>query len=161
MTRATTGTLETAVWDILGMVEDPELPISITDLGLVRDVTVSDGCVSVRLVPTWIACPALQVIRTRIRGALLALQGVRAATVEFAYDEPWTLDRMTRRGRERLAAHGLAVPQCRFADPPVCPFCGSRDVAMESIFGPTLCRATYLCRTCHNPVERFKPPAES
>jgi ring-1,2-phenylacetyl-CoA epoxidase subunit PaaD len=153
-------TLESAVWGVLETVEDPELPIAVTDLGLVRDVRVADGRVSVRLVPTWIACPALQLIRSRIRRALLALQGVREAQVEFTYDEPWTLERMTPRGRERLARHGLDVPRCRFAEPPVCPYCGSGEVALDSVFGPTLCRATYVCRTCRNPFERFKPPAE-
>ncbi len=152
--------LTDAVWDILRTVEDPELPIAITDLGLVRDVHVADGRVAVRLVPTWTGCPALDVIRTRIQGALRALPGVREAMVEYTYDEPWTLDRVTPRGRERLAAHGLSVPRCRFSEPPVCPYCGSRDVGLDSLFGPTLCRATYVCRACRNPFERFKPPAD-
>jgi ring-1,2-phenylacetyl-CoA epoxidase subunit PaaD len=80
--------------------------------------------------------------------------------VEYTYEEPWSLDRMTPRGRERLAAHGLAVPTCRFSEPPACPSCGSHDVLLDSLFGPTLCRATYVCRACSNPFERFKPPAE-
>ena len=153
-------TLEDAVWGVLASVEDPELPIAITDLGLIRDVRVSDGRVSVRLVPTWTGCPALDVIRTRLQGALAALPGVHEATVEYTYEEPWTLARMTPRGRERLAAYGLAVPRCRFNEPPGCPYCGSRDVVLESLFGPTRCRATYLCRACRNPFERFKPPAD-
>jgi len=156
----TTAVRPEAVWSILETVEDPELPIAITDLGLVRSVEIADGRVSVRLVPTWTGCPALDVIRTRIGGALRALPGVREATVEYTYEEPWTLDRMTPRGRERLAAHGLAVPRCRFSEPPACPSCGSRDVVLDSLFGPTLCRATYVCRACRNPFERFKPPAE-
>lgn len=161
MVTIATDTLERAVWDILGTVEDPELPISIVDLGLVRDVRVEDGRVSVRLVPTWIACPALGVIRGRVRDALLSLAGVRDAAVEYTYDEPWTLERVTARGRAQLASHGLSVPRCRFAEPPVCPYCGSHDVVAESLFGPTLCRATYLCRSCQNPFERFKPPADA
>jgi len=154
-------TLETAIWDVLRSVEDPELPISIVDLGLVRDVQVEGGRVAVRLVPTWVACPALAVIRGRVQSALLALSGIREATVEYAYDAPWSLDRMSERGRAQLASHGLSVPRCRFAEPPVCPYCGSRDVVQESMFGPTLCRATYLCRSCRNPFERFKPPADA
>jgi ring-1,2-phenylacetyl-CoA epoxidase subunit PaaD len=165
--------LEQAAWDVLRSVEDPELPIAITDLGLVRDVQVEAGFnymtagresagarVSVRLVPTWTACPALAVIRGRIPEGLLAIPGVGEVSVEYTYDEPWTLERMTSRGREQLAAHGLAVPACRFAEAPVCPYCGSHDVAIDSLFGPTLCRSTYVCRHCHNPFERFKPPAE-
>ncbi|HKV44275.1 MAG TPA: 1,2-phenylacetyl-CoA epoxidase subunit PaaD [bacterium] len=155
-----TTVLEEAVWGVLGSIEDPELPIAITDLGLVEEVRVTDDRVTVRLVPTWTGCPALDVIRARVRGALGALPGVREATVEYTYDEPWSLDRMTPRGRERLAAYGLAVPRCRFSEPPTCPYCGSTDVALDSLFGPTLCRATYLCRACRNPFERFKPPAD-
>lgn len=154
--------LEQAAWDVLRSVEDPELPIAITDLGLVRDVRVDgESRVSVRLVPTWTACPALAVIRGRIHDGLLAIPGVRDVSVEYTYDEPWTLERMTDRGREQLAAHGLSVPSCRFTEPPVCPYCGSHDVAIDSLFGPTLCRSTYICRHCSNPFERFKPPAES
>jgi ring-1,2-phenylacetyl-CoA epoxidase subunit PaaD len=154
-------TVEEAAWDVLRSVQDPELPIAITDLGLVRDVRIDAGArVRVRLVPTWSACPALAVIRDRILQGLRAIPGVSEASVEYTYEEPWTLERMTPTGREQLAAHGLAVPACRFADAPVCPYCGSRDVVMESLFGPTLCRATYLCRHCRNPFERFKPPPE-
>jgi ring-1,2-phenylacetyl-CoA epoxidase subunit PaaD len=153
--------LEQAAWDVLRSVEDPELPIAITDLGLVRDVRVDEAArITVRLVPTWTACPALAVIRGRIRDGLRAIPGVGDVSVEYTYDRPWTLDRMTAKGREQLAAHGLAVPACRFAEAPVCPYCGSEDVAMESLFGPTLCRSTYVCRRCRNPFERFKPPAE-
>lgn len=152
--------LEEAVWDVLQTVEDPELPITVADLGLVRDVQIAGGRVSVRLVPTWTGCPALAVIRDRIRDALRAVSGVTEASVEYTYDDAWTLERMTLRGRQRLKEYGLAVPACRFAEPPVCPYCGSHDVAVDSLFGPTLCRATYLCRTCRNPFERFKPPAE-
>ena len=75
--------LEETVRDVLETIEDPELPIAITDLGLVQDVEIEDGRVSVRLVPTWTACPALDVIRGRVRDALLAVPGVRAAVVDY------------------------------------------------------------------------------
>lgn len=154
------GPLGEAVWDILRSVADPELPITITDLGLVHDVCVHGGRVEVRLIPTWTACPALAVIRHRVREALRALAGAGDVSVEYTYDHLWTLERMTPQGRARLREYGLSVPACRFAEPPECPYCGSRNVAVESLFGPTLCRATYLCRNCRNPFERFKPPAE-
>jgi len=148
------------VWEILRTIEDPELPISIVDLGLVREVHAEPGRIAINLVPTWVGCPALGVIRARIREALLALPGVTQAIVEYSYDEPWTLERMTPEGRERLRTYGLAVPTCRFAEPAQCPYCGSRDVVLDSVFGPTMCRATYRCRSCRNPFERFKPPVE-
>lgn len=156
-----TATLTAAVWGILETVEDPELPIAITDLGLVRDVQIDERRIAVRLVPTWTGCPALDVIRERVRAALEALPGHREVSVEYTYEDPWTLDRVTPRGRRHLEAHGLAVPRCRFGEPAVCPHCGSPDVMLDSLFGPTLCRATYVCRACRNPFERFKPPADA
>jgi ring-1,2-phenylacetyl-CoA epoxidase subunit PaaD len=152
--------LTDAVWDVLNTIEDPELPVAITDLGLVQQVEVEGGAIRVRLVPTWTGCPALDVIRSRVQDALSALAGARAVTVEYTYETLWTMDRMSARGRERLTAYGLALPRCRLSEPARCPYCGSADVALESLFGPTLCRATYLCRACRNPFERFKPPSD-
>jgi ring-1,2-phenylacetyl-CoA epoxidase subunit PaaD len=156
----TTAALADAAWEVLATIDDPELPVAITDLGLVQAMHVEPGRIHVRLVPTWTGCPALDVIRARVQDALAALPGVERVTVEYTYDAPWTMERLTRRGRERLAAHGLALPRCRFGEPAACPYCGSRDVVLDSLFGPTLCRATYRCRACRNPFERFKPPAD-
>jgi len=148
------------VWRVLARIQDPELPIAITDLGLVQSVAVDDGTVRVRLVPTFTGCPALDVIREAVRREILALPGARAADVAFTYDEPWTLDRLTETGRARLKDHGLSVPLADLAEPTVCPFCGSTNTVLENPFGPTLCRAIYYCRDCRNPIERFKPPAQ-
>ncbi len=151
---------EADVWKVLETIEDPELPITITDLGVVRDVAVDGGSVRVRLVPTFSACPAIEVIRGDIRRRLLVLPGVEEASVDLAFDEPWTMARMSAPGRARLTAYGLSLPQRRLAEPVLCPYCGSTNTALENPFGPTLCRAIYYCRDCRNPIERFRPPAE-
>ncbi|MDR7483539.1 MAG: 1,2-phenylacetyl-CoA epoxidase subunit PaaD [Armatimonadota bacterium] len=148
------------VWRVLATVEDPELPVAITDLGLVHTIEIRDGTVRVRLVPTYTGCPALDVIRERVRTRVLALSGVAAADVAFCYDVPWTLDRMTPAARARLHTHGLSVPRETLTEPAACPYCGSANVVLENPFGPTLCRAVYYCRDCRNPVERFKPPGD-
>jgi len=149
-----------AVWQALGEIEDPELPIAITDLGLVRSVEIDERTVRVRLVPTFIGCPALDLIRERVHRRLLNVPAVHAVDVQYTFDEPWTIDRMTETGRARLIAHGVSVPRVHLAEPATCPFCGSTDLVLENPFGPTLCRAVYYCRACRNPVERFKPPAD-
>lgn len=154
------GAISDRVWRTLGEIADPELPITITDLGLVQSVAVDGGAVRVTLVPTFTGCPALDVIKDEVRRRLLAIPGVEAAEVAYTFEETWTLARMTEAGRARLAAHGLSVPRAHLGEPTVCPFCGSTHVALESLFGPTLCRATYYCRDCRNPIERFKSPAE-
>ena len=70
-----TGTSITAVqaWAILGRVPDPEIPvISVTELGIVRDVQAIDDVVDVVVTPTYSGCPATEVIERSIREALIA-----------------------------------------------------------------------------------------
>ncbi len=142
------------VHDVLATVHDPEIPtVSIVDLGMVEAIAVGDDRISVELLPTFVGCPALEVIRDAVRDALEPLG--REASVEFTWRVPWTGDRVTPRGRERLAASGFAPPT-EPADVR-CPYCGSDRVAMDSAFGPTQCRSLFYCRACRQPFEAFKP----
>jgi ring-1,2-phenylacetyl-CoA epoxidase subunit PaaD len=139
---------------ILRTVRDPEIPtVSIVDLGLVHDIrTGPDGRIAVELLPTFVACPALDVIRASVADALAVLG--RPVDVSFTFAVPWTTDRMTTAGRAGLAAAGIAPPGAR--DDVRCPYCESADVAMDSAFGPTLCRSLFYCRGCRQPFEAFK-----
>ena len=140
---------------ILGTVRDPEIPtVSIADLGLVHDVRVDDhGRLAVELLPTFVACPAIEIIRATVTEALAGLG--RPVDVSFTFAVPWTTERLTTAGREGLAAAGVAPP----AEPADvrCPYCASAQVAMDSAFGPTLCRSLFYCRACRQPFEAFKP----
>jgi len=156
----TAATLTDQIWEALATVKDPELPLTVMDLGLIDEVQVAGGRVHVRMTPTYSACPAIDVMRQDIRTKLLNLPGVEEVQVELSFAEPWTMARMTERGRARLLEHGLSVPTRQSAEAVTCPFCGSTNTALENPFGPTLCRAIYYCRDCHNPIERFKPPLE-
>jgi ring-1,2-phenylacetyl-CoA epoxidase subunit PaaD len=148
-----------AVWEALADVEDPELPVSIVDMGLVHAVTAVHGDVHVALLPTFTGCPALEVIRDRVRRRVAAIPGVDRVAVVFVFEPAWTSDRMTEAGRARLQAHGMSV-RTGAAAQVVCPVCGSTNTTLENPFGPTLCRAVYYCRDCRNPIERFKHPAD-
>ena len=158
---------EPAVWEALERVVDPEIPaVSVVDMGMIRDVRVQDGSVHVVVLPTFTGCPAISLIERDVRDAVAALDGVDRVTVKMSFDPPWTTDRITERGRERLTRFGLAPPT---GDGPVmvthiglpasavCPFCGGRDTRNENPFGPTPCRALYYCNSCRNPFEQFKP----
>lgn len=158
--HASTTELERAVWDALATIEDPELPIAVTDLGVIRDVSIDGGRVHVTMVPTFSACPAIGVMREDIRRRLEALPGVEEVAVELSFAEPWTMARMSERGRQRLIHHGLSVPSRGVEGGVQCPFCGSTNTSLENPFGPTLCRAIYYCLDCKNPIERFRPPAD-
>jgi len=151
--------LEKQVWDALETVEDPELPISVTDLGLIQEVTVEGASVRVRMIPTYSACPAIEVMRQDIRRRLLEIPGIDHVDVQLSFEEPWTMKRMSPRGRERLVHHGLSMPSKLRIESVECPFCGSTNTVLENQFGPTLCRSIHYCNNCQNPIERFKSPA--
>lgn len=145
---------EATVRRLLGHVTDPEIPtVSITDLGLVHDVRVEPDRIGVQLLPTFVACPALEVIRSNVAAALATFG--RPVDVSFTFAVPWTTDRLTDAGRAGLRAAGIAPP----ADPDAvrCPYCDSARVARDSAFGPTLCRSLFYCRDCRQPFEGFKP----
>jgi ring-1,2-phenylacetyl-CoA epoxidase subunit PaaD len=153
------------VWDALAEVPDPEIPvISVVDLGVVRDVRVEDDRVHVEFTPTFLGCPALEVMRDRMAERIAELGA--EPEVEVVQDDSWSTDRITPAGREKLCRAGFAPPAPREAGTPTivqlesnafrCPYCGSNDTALENIFGPTPCRSLRYCRSCKQPFEQFK-----
>ena len=87
---------EAAVWAALADVRDPEIPpVSIVDLGMVyRVVLTAAGAVRIRveITPTYVGCPALEIIRRDVAARLGALEGVAGVEVAFVLDPPWTSD---------------------------------------------------------------------
>ena len=153
------------VWSALREVSDPEIPvISLVDLGVVHDVRVEGRRVTVTLTPTFLGCPALDVMQRTIHAKLSAL-GAEPA-VEVDHLDAWTTDRITPAGREQLRAAGFAPPAPREATAPKlvqlqsqvfrCPYCGSTETTLENIFGPTPCRSIRYCASCRQPFEQFK-----
>jgi ring-1,2-phenylacetyl-CoA epoxidase subunit PaaD len=143
-----------AVRSVLATVHDPEIPtVSIVDLGLVHDITVELDRFAVELLPTFVACPALEVIRATVVEALAVFDC--PVDVSFTFAVPWTSERLTPAGASGLRAAGIAPP----AEPSAvrCPYCDSDRVAIDSLFGPALCRSLFYCRDCRQPFEAFKP----
>jgi ring-1,2-phenylacetyl-CoA epoxidase subunit PaaD len=141
---------ERAVWDALAEVTDPEIPaVSVVDLGMVRSVEVDGERLRVELLPTFVGCPALELIRRAVAARLAGM--APEVQVEMTFAEPWTSERITADGRRKLRESGFAPPGSA-----TCPWCGSRDTALENPFGPTRCRAIFWCNRCRQPFEQFK-----
>lgn len=156
----------TAAWQLLASVEDPEIPaLSIVDLGLVRFVEVrADGGLEVGLSPTYVGCPATEVIR---RSTQQALQqgGVGRFSVTNVLSPAWSSDWISADGRRKLLEYGIVPPDrsvsnmrdvLRGTRPPACPRCQSLETEIVSEFGSTPCKALYRCRSCLEPFEYFK-----
>jgi ring-1,2-phenylacetyl-CoA epoxidase subunit PaaD len=153
-----------AVRFALAGIPDPELPVvSIEELGILGRVDVGDGSIRVELHPTFVGCPATELIRTVVEERLADLAPGSPAEVAFVFDPPWTSDRISDVGRIKLAAAGIAPPtpsvpagliELDVAVP--CPFCGSARTRLDNLFGPTLCRTIRWCPDCRQPFEAIK-----
>ena len=153
---------ESAVWDALAEIPDPEIPtVSLVDLGVVRQVEVEGGRVRVEFTPTFLGCPAVEVMRD------LMAQRIRELGAEPQVEvaaEGWSSDRITEEGRRKLRESGFAPPsgsapatllQIKRGKHP-CPYCDSYDTRLENLFGPTPCRSIRYCNACRQPFEQFK-----
>jgi ring-1,2-phenylacetyl-CoA epoxidase subunit PaaD len=154
-----------AVMAALAEVPDPEIPaVSIVELGLVHAIDVEPERLRVVLLPTFVGCPALELIRDTVAERLRAFG--RAVEVEISFATPWTSDRISHGGREKLRRSGFAPPPHlglgralpMLGEAPVrCPYCGSARTTLENMFGPTQCRSIRHCADCRQPFEAFKP----
>jgi ring-1,2-phenylacetyl-CoA epoxidase subunit PaaD len=153
------------VWDALAEIPDPEIPvISLVDLGVVRAVAVENGRVRVDFTPTFLGCPALEVMRDTMAERIRALGA--EPEIRVRTNDAWSSDRISAAGREKLRAAGFAPPAPRGEGGPTlvelqrggfrCPYCGSTDTRLENLFGPTPCRSLRYCASCRQPFEQFK-----
>ena len=153
------------VWAALAELPDPEIPvISLVNLGVVRDVAVDGDRVTIEFTPTFLGCPALEVMRDRMAAAVRDLGG--EPDVRVVLDDSWSTDRITPDGRAKLREAGFAPPAPRAAGEPAlvqlqtaafrCPYCGSAETHLENLFGPTPCRSIRYCDACRQPFEQFK-----
>jgi len=157
----------TRAWNALRAVEDPEIPaINIVELGLIRFVkTQADGILEVGLSPTYVGCPATEVIRASVMNALKAA-GIGGFEVTQVLSPAWTSDWITAEGRRKLHAYGIVPPERTVtsmrdvlrahSSAVACPRCNSVDTETVSQFGSTPCKALHRCRACLEPFEYFK-----
>ena len=153
------------VWDALAEIPDPEIPvISLVDLGVVKGVEVENGTVRVEFTPTFMGCPALEVMQRAMETTISELGATPQINVRL--DDSWSTDDITSEGREKLRAAGFAPPTPRPAAGTIelvqlqrgfrCPYCASTETKLENLFGPTPCRSIRYCESCRQPFEQFK-----
>ena len=152
------------VWAALAEIPDPEIPvISLVDLGVVKDVAVENGTVHVDFTPTFMGCPALEVMQRAMETTIAELGA--EPDIRVRLDDSWSTDDITAEGREKLRAAGFAPPAPRAPGKLElvqlqrgfrCPYCGSTSTKLENLFGPTPCRSIRYCDDCRQPFEQFK-----
>lgn len=148
------------LFELLSNVVDPEIPVlTLQDLGVLRDISVTDGEVKVIITPTYAGCPAIETMQADIE-TTLAEAGYQQVTVQQSLSPAWTTDWMSESGREKLRAYGVAPPAMTACgqqkEAITCPQCNSANVKRVSEFGSTACKALYQCQDCREPFDYFK-----
>ncbi|HEY0654274.1 MAG TPA: 1,2-phenylacetyl-CoA epoxidase subunit PaaD [Chryseosolibacter sp.] len=153
------------IYKWLEEVKDPEIPVlSLVDLGVITNVEVAGSQVSIEMTPTFVGCPALDMMKTDIQD-VLKKNGVERVEIEISFRKPWTSDSISEKGKAALKKFGLAPPPSSknlFTDIDIlehvpCPRCSGTDTELKNPFGPTLCRSIHYCNTCKEAFEQFKP----
>lgn len=101
--------VERRVWDELYEVDDPEMPVSVVDLGLIYGVDVEDGEATVDMTLTYTGCPARDMLLGEVESAAANAEGVEDASVRLVWSPEWSVEMVTPEGRERLREFGLSL----------------------------------------------------
>lgn len=150
---------------LLSQIPDPEIPvISITDLGIIRNVTIDCQHIEVTITPTYSGCPAMKQIEDDVRSLLLK-NGFESVNVKTVFHPPWTTDWIPEEAKEKMRQYGIAPPEHTTEDKSwltgkvktvMCPRCKSTHTILKSQFGSTACKALYQCQDCLEPFDYFK-----
>lgn len=144
------------IYEILESVTDPEIPvITITDLGIVREIKIENDFVEVIITPTYSGCPAMLEIEKNIHNQLKS-EGIDQFKITTILSPAWTTDWMTERGKRKLQEYGIAPPNPIAPENIECPQCGSKNTQLLSEFGSTACKALFKCNDCLEPFDYFK-----
>ena len=152
------------VYAWLEEVKDPEIPVlSLVDLGVITNVVVDEGKVTVEMTPTFVGCPAMEYMKNDVE-SVLKNRGIKNVEVNITFRKPWSSDLITEKGKQSLKQFGLAPPpstkiftDLEILETAICPRCNGTNTELKSPFGPTLCRAIFYCNTCKEAFEQFKP----
>ena len=98
-----------ALWDALRDVTDPEIPVSVVDMGLIVDLQEQQGVVDIKLTFTAMGCPAMEFIMDDIRARLLKESGVREVNIEIVWSPVWTKERLSEEGVDIMRTWGVSV----------------------------------------------------
>lgn len=167
MTIKTTTYQKDEIWGWLEEVTDPEIPVlNIVEMGIARDVQVTEEKVIIKITPTYSGCPAMAAIDKEIKQKLTE-KGVQDFEVKKDFSETWTTDWMTKEAKKKLKDYGIAPPGKTGNDDDFlkslkstkvipCPYCDSLSTELQSEFGSTACKSQYYCHDCDEPFEHFK-----
>lgn len=93
------------VYAALKTVIDPELSVSLVDLGLIYDISVNDGKCQINWTLTTMGCPIIDVLTGLIYEAAMSVDGIKECETKLVYYPQWTPEKMSREARMILGVH--------------------------------------------------------
>lgn len=140
------------IWELLDTVPDPEIPaISVVELGVIRDITLSNKCYEISITPTYSGCPAVKTFMDDIKTCLTDNK-ITNFKLKIVYSPAWTTEWMSDKTKEKLRKYGISPP----SNIVNCPLCNSTKITLISEFGATACKSLHKCIDCLEPFEHFK-----
>jgi len=153
------------IFELISVIPDPEIPvITISELGVIRDVIIEGEDVEIKITPTYSGCPAMKQMEDDIKSTLNQ-NGIKNLKVTMVYSPAWTTDWIPESAKEKLRKYGIAPPEKTTEDKGwltgknklvLCPRCKSQNTKLISQFGSTACKALYQCKDCLEPFDYFK-----
>mgnify|MGYP001579146465 CR=1 FL=1 len=89
---------------VLKNIPDPEIGVSLWDLGLIYEIKIDEktGVITVVMTLTTIGCPLFSLISDPIKKEVGALKGVTQVDVELTFEPPWNMERMSDAAKTQL-----------------------------------------------------------
>jgi phenylacetate-CoA oxygenase PaaJ subunit len=97
------------LWLALQDVEDPEIPVSVVDMGLIVSLTVEADTALVQMTFTSMGCPAMDMLQHDIRARLLCEPGISRVDIQTVWDPVWTSQRLSNQAKQAMRTLGIAV----------------------------------------------------
>lgn len=153
MNHTTTKTnLQEQVRRALAKVEDPEVPVSLVELGVIRSIEISNNEVIVTMSPTRLACPAKQRMEQLVLAAISELDIGLSPRIAWQH-KIWNPGLVTKKAVASLSSAGYSDPTSAHTQ---CPYCGSGNVKLCGQFGGAVCKIPYSCLSCGSTFDSIR-----
>ena len=97
------------LWEALREVEDPEIPVSVVDMGLIVSLSFADGVAHLVITYTAMGCPAMDMIQDDMRRRLLREPGVERVDIEVTWDPVWSRKRLSEHAKSTMRELGIVA----------------------------------------------------
>lgn len=144
--------IKTRVIEALQGVEDPEIPVTLVDLGVLQDVTICEGVVVVEMLPTRLGCPGIHEMERRVREAVASVDADLVTRIDWRM-QTWTPEMVSQDGKSVLEEIGYILAGGTSVE---CPYCGSADASPAGSFGASLCKVPYACQSCGSQFDALR-----